>query len=122
MTCKWYLAIIPQSREWYLENFETLQDGIIAKYHIQVMLLFVYTRAEKFSVTHKRPLFCYSSKNKRRLLHSQQSFHVQTFSHVLVVLNFSSFVFLFTALTANFCISSPDISGNLAAMFLKVKT
>ena len=40
----------------------------------------------------------------------------------LIVLTFSSFVFLFTALTANFCISSPDISGNLAAMFLKVKT
>ena len=29
---------------------------------------------------------------------------------------------MFTTLTANFCISSPDISGNLAAMFLKVKT
>ena len=78
--------------------------------------------AEKFSVTHKISLFRYGTKNKRRRLHSKQSFHVQTFRHVLVVLTFSSFVLLFTALTANFCISSPDISGNLGAMFLKVKT
>ena len=32
------------SRFWYLENFEILQAGtcIITKYHVQVMLLFVY--------------------------------------------------------------------------------
>ena len=30
-----------------LENFEILQDGIIAKYHIQVMLLFVCNRSRE---------------------------------------------------------------------------
>ena len=28
--------------KFYLEKFEILQDGIFAKYHIQVTLLFVY--------------------------------------------------------------------------------
>ena len=37
---------IPRA-EWYLENFEILQDGIIAKYHVQVMLLFVYNRTQE---------------------------------------------------------------------------
>ena len=37
------------------------QDGIIVKYHVQVMLLFT-KEAEKFSVTHKRPLFRYGCK------------------------------------------------------------
>ena len=57
MTCSGYLAIIPRvifqncpkyhesrSGEWYLENFEILRAGIIAKYHVQVMLLFVHNR------------------------------------------------------------------------------
>ena len=92
-----------------------------SKYHKMVLLpnttyrsfyyLFII-EAETFSVTHKRPLFRYGS----------QSFHVQTFSHLLVVLTYRSFVFLFTALTMNFCISPPEISGNLAAIVLKVKT
>ena len=35
------------SSKWYLENFEILQDGIIAKYHVQVMLLFVFNRSRE---------------------------------------------------------------------------
>ena len=31
-----------RSGEWYLDNFEISRAGIIAKYHVQVMLLFVY--------------------------------------------------------------------------------
>ena len=69
--------------------------------------------AHEFSVTHKRPLFSYGSKHKRRRLYSQQSFHLQTFSHVLVVLT----LFLFTALLVNFCIFSPGIYRNHAAIF-----
>ena len=38
------LSKIPRSGEWYLENFKTLCAGIIAKYHVQVMLLFAYNR------------------------------------------------------------------------------
>ena len=30
-----------RAREWYLENFEILRAGIIAKYHVQVTLSFV---------------------------------------------------------------------------------
>ena len=38
----------PQSGEWYLENFEILRAGIIAKYCVQVMLLFfVYNRSRE---------------------------------------------------------------------------
>ena len=46
------------SGERHLENFVILQDGIIAKYHIQVMLLFVYNRSRDIfgKVTHKTPL------------------------------------------------------------------
>ena len=36
---EWYFKIV-QNCEWYLENFEILQAGIIAKYYVQVMLLF----------------------------------------------------------------------------------
>ena len=31
----------------YLENFEILRAGIIAKYYVQVMLLFVYNRSRE---------------------------------------------------------------------------
>ena len=57
----------PRSGERYLENFETLRAGIIAKYFGQVMLLFVYNiEAEKFSVTHKRSFFfTVEKKNKQ---------------------------------------------------------
>ena len=37
----------PQSGECYLENFEILRAGIIAKYYVQVMLLFVYYRSRE---------------------------------------------------------------------------
>ena len=40
----------------YFENFEILRAGIIAKYYVQVMLLFII-EAETFSVTHKRHFF-----------------------------------------------------------------
>ena len=33
--------------------------SIIAKYHVQVMLLFVYDRGQEILVTHKRFLFRY---------------------------------------------------------------
>ena len=41
----------------------------------------------------------------------------KTFIHDLVVLN----VFLFTAFSSSFCISSPEISEKLAAIFWKQK-
>jgi len=48
----------PQSGEWYLEIFEILQAGIIAKYYVQVMLLFVYNRCrEIFEKFFERPFF-----------------------------------------------------------------
>ena len=31
----------------YLENFEILRAGIIAKYYVQVLLLFVYNRSQE---------------------------------------------------------------------------
>ena len=37
----------PRSGEWYLENFEILCAGIIAKYYVQVMLSFVYNRSRE---------------------------------------------------------------------------
>lgn len=60
MTCSDILAVIPRvifqncrkynkprSGEWYLlDNFE-IRAGIIAKYHVQVVLLFVYDRSRE---------------------------------------------------------------------------
>ena len=37
----------PRRGEWYLEDFEILRAGIIAKYYVQVMLLFVYNRSRE---------------------------------------------------------------------------
>ena len=37
----------PRSGELYLENSEILRAGIIAKYYVQVMLLFVYSRSRE---------------------------------------------------------------------------
>ena len=37
----------PRSRQWYLENSEIFRAGIIAKYYVLVMLLFVYDRSRK---------------------------------------------------------------------------
>ena len=41
-----------------MDNFEILGAGIIPKYHVQDLLLFVYIRSQVIFVTHKRPLFC----------------------------------------------------------------
>ena len=53
---------------------------------------------------------------------TQASAFVTIFSCPNIQPRLSSFVFLLTALTANFCISSPDILENVTAVFLKVKT
>jgi len=37
----------PRSSEWYLEDFEILQAGIIAEYYVQVTVLFVYSRSRE---------------------------------------------------------------------------
>ena len=37
----------PRSGEQYLDNFEISLAGIIAKYFVQVMLLFVYNRSRE---------------------------------------------------------------------------
>ena len=60
MTCTGIWRVI-------LENFEMLQDGIVDKYHVQVMLLFVYKEADR--EMHKRTSCRYGSKNKPRRLH-----------------------------------------------------
>ena len=51
----------PRSGEWYLENFEILRAGIIAKYYVQVMLLF----AAEFLATHKVPVPFFLRLKKR---------------------------------------------------------
>jgi len=37
----------PRGGEWYLESSEILRASIIAKYYVQVMLLFVYKRSRE---------------------------------------------------------------------------
>ena len=37
------------SREWNLDNLKILRAGIIAKYYVQVMLLFVYNGSREIS-------------------------------------------------------------------------
>ena len=44
--------------EW-LENFEILRAGIIAKYYVQVMLLFVYNRSREIFGNATRDLSFY---------------------------------------------------------------
>ena len=41
------ISKLSKSGEWYLENIEVLWAGIIAKYYVQVMLLFVYNRSRE---------------------------------------------------------------------------
>ena len=79
----WYLAIIPRvifqncpkyhkprSGELYFGNFEILGASIIAKYYVQVMLLFVYNRSQEiFGNTQDTSLFTIE-KNKHRRLRS----------------------------------------------------
>ena len=38
---------ISKFSKWYLENFEILQDVIIANYHVEVILIFVYNRSRE---------------------------------------------------------------------------
>ena len=55
---------MPRSGEWYLDNFEILRAGIIAKYHELVMLLFVYNRSrEIFGNAHKTLVVYHLPKN-----------------------------------------------------------
>ena len=61
-------------------------------------------------------LASYSTMSSFRPLLSAHDF--QTFIHVLVVLT----VFLFTAFSASFCISFPEICGNLAAILFGNKS
>ena len=73
------LSKIPQAakRQVVFGNFEILRAGIIAKYYIQVMLLFVYNRSrEIFGNAWDTLISFYGWKNKHRCLCSQQSFHV----------------------------------------------
>ena len=84
---------------------------------LQVMVLPIPKEAEKFSITQKRRLFRYGSKNEHMRLHSEESFYVQTFIYVSVALT----SFLFTALSVIICVSSTENSSNLTAICLKVK-
>ena len=94
-------------------NVYILQDGIIAKYHVKVMLLFLYNRNRR---QRTRDLYFVTvQKNIHRPLHSLQSFHVQAFIYVLEVLT----LFLFTVFVGEVLYF---LSGNLAAIFWKVKT
>ena len=44
--------------KWYLENFEILRAGIVAKYYVQVMQLFVYNGSrEIFGIAEETFLF-----------------------------------------------------------------
>ena len=59
----------PRSGEWYLENFEILRAHIIAKYYVQVMLLFVYNRSrEIFGNVQETFLFTVEKNKHRRLM------------------------------------------------------
>ena len=60
----------PRSGEWYLEIFEILRAGIIAKYYVQVMLLFVYNRSRELFGNAQETFLFMVEKNKHRLLRS----------------------------------------------------
>ena len=46
----WYFEIVIGKGEWNLRQFWNITSGIYVKYHIQIMLLFVYTTTRKRSV------------------------------------------------------------------------
>ena len=47
----WYFEIGIRKGEWNLRQFWNIMSGISAKYHVQIMLLFVYTTTrEKFVI------------------------------------------------------------------------
>ena len=108
------------SKIWKILKYYKMVLSPNTKYRSYYYLLII--EAEKFSITHKRPLFRYGSKSKRGRQHFVTIFSRPNIQTRLVVLTLSSFVFFVTALTVNFCTSSPDISRNLAAMFWKIKT
>ena len=54
----------------YLENFEILRAGIIAKYYVQVMLLFVYNRSREIFGNAQETFLFTVEKNKHRRLRS----------------------------------------------------
>ena len=56
---------------WYLENFEILRAGIIAKYYVvQVMVLFVYNRSREIFGNAQETFLVTVEKNKHRRLRS----------------------------------------------------
>ena len=55
----------PRGDEWYLENFEILRAGIIAKYYVQVMLLFVYNRSQEIVDNEQETFLFMVEKNKQ---------------------------------------------------------
>ena len=44
---KWYFEIVIINGSWNLRQFWNITSGIYAKYHVQIMLLFVYTTTRK---------------------------------------------------------------------------
>ena len=58
----------PRSGELYLENFEILRAGIIAKYYVQVMLLFVYNRSREI-FGNAQETFLYTVEKKKNNKH-----------------------------------------------------
>ena len=81
------------------------------------MLLFVYNRSGEIFGNVQETFISLPVEKQM-----QASAFVTIFSRPNFQPRLSSFVFLFTTLRANVCVSSLDISGNLAAMLLKVKT
>ena len=59
----------PRSSKSYLENFEILRAGIIAKYYVQVMLLFDYNRSREM-LGNAQETFLKVENNKHRHLRS----------------------------------------------------
>ena len=77
------------------------------------MLLFVYNRSRQHFGNALETFILLRLKKQIKASAFVTIFYVQTFIHVLVVLT----VFLFTAFLVSCCISSPEISGNVAAIF-----
>ena len=64
------ISKLSKSGEWYLENIEVLRAGIIAKYNVQVMLLFVYNRSREIFGNAQEAFLFTVEKNKHRHLRS----------------------------------------------------
>ena len=66
------LSKLPQAakRRVVLENFEIFRAGIIAKYYVQVMLLFVYNRSREIFGNAQETFLFRVEKNKHRRLRS----------------------------------------------------